>query len=292
MSEQPKIRDFLCDYSNSVGVSAEVTQGLDLVFPDAYKHRDTMAKLALAIKEHDAESFCLLPFCRTIEMEAVGGNVNFGDANTGPRSAEPICECAEDFLALPDIDFSRGRIREVLEACRILADAGEHVCLEIVGPWTQMQSLMESRKVIKMQRKQPEAMLQAMNKIGDQLLRYVDEARACGVQIITYSDSAGSLEILSPKLMEWSTREFTHPFIKKLVEHIDDTMVLQLCPKFAYALIDTGLADVKIHDLGERVVFLDAILQLRGQLKIVGQACIKNSGVSIANGKIRELVLV
>ena len=269
-----------------------MTSGLGLDFPDAYKHRDTMAKLSLAIKEHDDEGFCLLPFCRTVEIEAVGGNVNYGNANTGPRSAEPICESAEDFLALPDIDFSCGRVREVLEACRLLADAGEHVCLEIVGPWTQMQSLMESRKVIKMQRKQPEETIAVMNKIGDQLLRYVDEARACGVEIITYSDSAGSLEILSPKLMEWSTREFTHPFMKKLVEHIDDTMVLQLCPKFAYALIDTGLADVRVFDLGERVGFLEAILQLRGQLKIVGQTCIKNSGVTIANGKIRELVLV
>jgi len=291
MAEQPKIRDFICDYSNSVGVSAEVTQDLDLEFPDAYKHRETMVKLSLAIKEYNHDGFALLPFCRTVEMEAVGGNVNFGDANTGPRSAAPICESPEDFLALPDIDFSQGRIREVLEACRMLAEAGEHVCLEIVGPWTQMQSLMESRKVIKMQRKQPEATIAVMNKIGEQLLHYVDEARACGVEIITYSDSAGSLEILSPKLMEWSTREFTHPFMKKLVRHIDDTMVLQLCPKFAYALIDTGLADVKIHDMGEKVDFFEAILQLRGQLKIVGQACIKNSGVSIANGKIRELVL-
>ena len=292
MSEQVKIRDFVCGYSNAVGVSAEVTEGLGLEFPDAYLHRDTMAKLALVIKEHDGANFALLPFCRTVEMEAVGGNVNFGDANTGPRSAAPVCATAEDFLALPDIDFSCGRIREVLEACRLLAQAGEHVCLEIVGPWTQMQSLMESRHVIKMQRKQPEVMLEVMNKIGDQLLRYVDEARACGVEIITYSDSAGSLGILSPKIMEWSTREFTHPFMKKLVEHIDDTMVLQLCPKFALALIDTGLADVRVHDLGQNVDFLEAVLQLRGQLKIVGQTCIKNVGVSIANGKIRELVLV
>ena len=291
MAEQPKIRDFHCGYSNSVGVSAEVTLGLGLDFPDAYKNADTMAKLALAVKEHDGAGFCLLPFCRTVEMEAVGGNVNFGNADTGPRSASPICESPEDFLGLPDIDFSRGRVSEVLGACRMLADAGEHVCLEITGPWTQMQSLMESRKVIRMQRKQPELALRVMNKIGEQLLRYVDEARRNGVQIITYSDSAGSLEILSPKLMDWSTREFLHPFMKKLVERIGDDMVLQLCPKFAYALIDTGLADVKVHDLGERVDFLEAILQLRGQAKVVGQACIKNIGVAIANGKIRELVL-
>ena len=291
MPEDIKIRDFICDYSNSVGISYEVTEPLGLDFPDAYKHRDTMAVLSKAVKEHDGAGFCMLPFCRTVEMEAVGGNVNYGDARSMPRSAAPICHAPEDFLALPDIDFTTGRIREVLEACRILASEGEHVCLEIVGPWTQMQSLMESRHVIKMQRKQPELTLEVMNKIGDQLLRYVDEAQRYGVEIITYADSAGTLEILSPKLMEWSTREFTHPFLKKLVDRLGDGTVLQLCPKFTYALIDTGLAEERIHDLGEKVDFLEAILQLRGQVKIAGQACIQNVGVSIANGKIRELLL-
>lgn len=291
MPEEIKIRDFICDYSNSVGISYEVTEPLGLDFPDAYKHRDTMAVLSKAVKDHDGAGFCMLPFCRTVEMEAVGGNVNYGDANSMPRSAAPICETPEDFLALPDIDFTTGRIREVLEACRILADEGEHVCLEIVGPWTQMQSLMESRHVIKMQRKQPELTLEIMNKIGEQLLRYVDEAQRYGVEIITYADSAGTLEILSPKLMEWSTREFTHPFLKKLVDRLGDGTVLQLCPKFTYALIDTGLAEERIYDLGDKVDFLEAILQLRGQVKIAGQACIQNIGVSIANGKIRELLL-
>lgn len=291
MSEDGKIRDFICDYSNSVGVSSEVTEPLGLDFPDAYKHRDTMVVLSRAIKEHEGAGFCMLPFCRTVEMEAVGGNVNYGDANTMPRSAEPICTSPEDFMALPDIDFSTGRIREVLEACRMLVDEGETVCLEIVGPWTQMQSLMESRHVFKMNRKQPEATLEVMNKIGDQLLRYVDEACACGVQLITYADSAGTLEILSPQIMAQATRDFTHPFLKKLVEHLGDNTVLQLCPKFTYALLDTGLAEEKVHDLGQRVDFLEGIMQLRGTIKIAGQACIQNVGVEIANGQIRELVL-
>lgn len=291
MPERVKIRNFRCGYANSVGVSAEVTSALDMAFPDAYKHRETMAALARAVKDHDGAGFCLLPFCRTVESEAVGGNVNYGDANTGPRAAAPICETADDFLALPDIDFSRGRIREVLEACRMLADEGEHVCLEIVGPWTQMQNLMEARKVVKMNRKQPEAMLQVMNKMGDQLVRYVQEARACGVQIIVYSDSAGTLEILSPKIMEQTTRDFTHGLMKRLAEAAGDDMVVQVCPKIAYALVDVGVADVKVHDFGERIDFLEACLKLRGKAKILGQTCVKYTGATIVNGKIREFVL-
>lgn len=291
MPERMKIRNFKCGYANSVGVSAEVTGALDMAFPDAYKHRDTMAAISRAVKEHDGANFCLLPFCRTVETEAVGGNVNFGDANTGPRAAAPICETADDFLALPDIDFSSGRIREVLEACRMLADEGEHVCLEIVGPWTQMQNLMEARSVVKMNRKQPDVMLQIMNKIGDQLVRYVEEAKACGVEIVVYSDSAGTLDILSPKIMEQTTRDFTHGFMKRLAGAIDDNMVIQLCPKIAYALVDVGVAEMKIHDMGGRIDFLEACLKLRGTAKILGQTCVKYTGATIVNGKIREIAL-
>ena len=291
MAEDIKIRDFECGYSNSVGVSAEVTEGLGLQFPDAYLHRDTMATLSHAIKEHDGVGFCLLPFCRTVEIEAMGGNVNMGNENTGPRAAEPICQSPEDVMALPDIDLSQGRIREVLEACRLLKEQGETVCLEIVGPWTMMQNIMDSRKVFKFYRKQPEAMTAALLKLSDQLLPYVDEACACGVDLITVADSAGTLNILGPKLMAKSMREIMHPFMKKLDACVDGRMAIQMCPKLAYALVDSGCADVKVHDLGGKVDFLEALMKLRGTVRIAGQACIQFPNVAIANGRIRELVL-
>ena len=65
-----EIREYKCTYSNSVGISAEVTDGLGLEFPDAYMHSDTMQTLAKAIKAHDRADFCLLPFCRMCRPES------------------------------------------------------------------------------------------------------------------------------------------------------------------------------------------------------------------------------
>ena len=48
-----EMKDFQCTYENSAGISGEVTEGLNLTFPDAYLHRDTMAALSKALKEHD-----------------------------------------------------------------------------------------------------------------------------------------------------------------------------------------------------------------------------------------------
>ena len=97
------IREYKCTYSNSVGISAEVTEGLGLEFPDAYMHSGTMQTLAKAIKKHDDSDFVLLPFCRTVEAEAMGAVLNYGDSNTGPRAKDPICANMDEVLALPDI---------------------------------------------------------------------------------------------------------------------------------------------------------------------------------------------
>ena len=67
------ISDFRCTFDNAIGISPEITKDLKLSFPDAYMHADTMAKIAHAIKEKEGAAFCMLPFCHTVEAEAMGG---------------------------------------------------------------------------------------------------------------------------------------------------------------------------------------------------------------------------
>ena len=79
------ISDFRCTFDNAIGISTEITKDLKLSFPDAYMHADTMAKIAHAMKQKEGAAFCMLPFCHTVEAEAMGGIVNMGDGNLGPR---------------------------------------------------------------------------------------------------------------------------------------------------------------------------------------------------------------
>ena len=286
-----EIREYKCTYSNSVGISAEVTSGLGLEFPDAYMHSSTMQVLAKAIKEHDDAAFCLLPFCRTVEAEAMGAVLNYGDANTGPRAKDPICETCEDVLALPAVDVTKGRMAEVLDACRSLKEQGETVCLEVTGPFTILNALMEPRKVFKAYRKDHDGMVKVMNKLGEDLLTYIKAGKEAGVDVIIFSDSAGAPELLGPKFMTQAVEDFYHPFLKIVEKLMDESCIFLLCPKFTFAVIDTGFGEFKEHDLEPGTDFLEAILQMRGKAKIGGQVCIKNIGVKLANGKFREIVL-
>ena len=286
-----EIREYKCTYSNSVGISAEVTSGLGLEFPDAYMHSDTMQVLAEAIKKHDDAAFCLLPFCRTVEAEAMGAVLNYGDANTGPRAKDPICSTSEDVLALPDVDVTKGRMAEVLDACAKLKAKGETVCLEVTGPFTMLNALMEPRKVFRAYRKDHDGMVKVFEKLGDSLLAYIEAGKKAGVDVFIFSDSAGAPELLGPKFMTQAVEDFYHPFLKKVGKIMDDSCIFLLCPKFTFAVIDTGFGEFREHELEPGIDFLDAMLQMRGKAKIGGQVCIKNIGVKLANGRFREIVL-
>ena len=167
------IKDFQCTYDNSAGMNAEVTEGLDLTFPDAYLHADTMAVLAKALKEHDGAAFCELPFCHTVEAEAMGGIINYGNDKAGPRAKEYSCTTPEELLELPVIDFTKGRIHEVLLACQSLRKQGEQVVLQVSGPFTILNVLIDARYVFKAMRKKPELMKKVFWKLGNEVYRFI-----------------------------------------------------------------------------------------------------------------------
>ena len=285
------ISDFNCTYDNAIEISPEITKDLKLSFPDAYMHADTMVKIAHAMKRKEGAAFCMLPFCHTVEAEAMGGIVNMGDGNFGPRAKEYCCTSAAELLELPEIDYSKDRIHEVLEACRILRKQGEHVALMISGPFTIFNVLIDPKYVFKAMRKQPELMKNVFRKIEKELLRFIKVAISYGVDMISYADSSGGVNILGPKMAGQVVADFTYDFLKKAAELMDGKAMLLLCPKTTLALIGTERACYVDHELPEVMRYGDACISMIGQVSVVGQMCIKNIDYQLENKKLREIKL-
>lgn len=275
--------DFKCTYANSVGISEEVTAKLNLTFPDAYLHWDTMALIAEALKDTDGAAFCELPFCHTVEAEAMGGIVNYGNEKTGPRAKEYICTKPEELLELKEMDFTQGRIHEVLLACQHLRKQGENVVLEVAGPFTILNVLIDAKYVFKGMRRQPEIMKEVFWKIGNQLLAYIEEAQKYGVNMISYADSSGGLNILGPKMAEQVVEEFTYDFLKKVEEIVNDDVIVLLCPKTTFALLGTDKAEFVDVELEEPMRYGEACISMIGKEKFAGQMCIKNINYTLEN---------
>lgn len=287
-----KIIDFKCTYENSIGMYKEVTQKTDLQFPEAYKHWDSMALLATELKNHDKALYCELPFCHTVEGEAMGGTINYGDENIGPRAKDYICTTAKEILALPEIDYSKGRISEVLKACKYLREKGENVVLYVSGPFTIMNVLIEPRHVFKIFKKEPEVMKAIFLKFQNEILRFVAEAQKAGVNMISYGDSSGGLNILGPKFSEQVVEMFTYPLLKSIEQVISDETIVLLCPKTTFALLGTDRAVWKDIQLEAPIKYAKACIEVIGKAKFVGQMCIKSKEFELNNGIIKTVNLL
>ena len=287
-----KIVDFKCTYDNLIGIRKVVTENSNLKFPDAYKYWDSMAELSMGIKEHNEAIYCELPFCHTLEGEALGGIIHYGDANVGPRGKEYICTTAEELLNLPAIDYSKGRMAETLKACSYLRNKGENVILYISGPFTILNILMDPRHIFKIFKKNPEAMQAIFDKFSTELLRYVEAAQKAGVNMITYGDSMGGVNILGPKFASQAVEMFTYPFLKKVDEILSDETIILLCPKTTFALLGTERAQWKDIDLGAPITYTEGCVKVIGQAKFVGQMCFKNNKFVLQNGKIKTVELL
>lgn len=286
-----KIIDFKCTYENSIGVYKEVTQNMNLQFPEAYKHWDSMAILSEELKKQENAVFCELPFCHTVEGEAMGGSINYGDENIGPRAKGYICTNAEELLALPEIDYSKGRIAEVLKACKYLREKGENVALYVSGPFTIMNVLIEPIHIFKIFKKTPEVMQEIFNKFQSEILRFIEEAQKVGVNMISYGDSSGGLNILGPKFSEQVVEMFTYPLLKSIEQTINNETIVLLCPKTTFALLGTDRAVWSDIQLDGPINYARACIEVIGKAKFVGQMCIKNKEFELKNGIVKTVVL-
>ena len=281
-----KIVDFKCKRANESGFSDKIIRDLKLAFPGTYNDADIMAKTAVAIKKETASQICLLPFCHTVEAEALGGRINLSEGKYGPRAADYVYHSVDELLHLPDFDFEQGRLSQVLKACRILKAQEEKVVLEVSGYLTILNSLIDITQIFKALRKDAEQVTEVFNILANNLYSYFEEAQKAGVDIISYADPAGSVNIVGPKYTEIIASKFTVPFLKKATTFVDEKCIIHLCPKISLILLSLGLAERKDLRLGGKMHYYEACLSSIGKEKIIGQACLKDPRSVLKDGNI------
>lgn len=286
-----KLKDYTCNYGNGGEHVQEIGKALELTFPAVYTNAKDMALLAKAILQKSKSRFCYLPFCHTVEAEALGADINLGNEYTGPRAKTYTYNRLDELSALPEMNFLNGRIGQVIEACRILHSEGEYVALEICGPFTILNALMDIRQIIKGWRKTPKRMIDIFNNIGEQIICYMRESVRAGVTFFCYADPVGGLNILGPKLAEIVAVNFTIPFLLKSIRALDNKALIHLCPKTSLIITELGMAEWRDIDLSGTVSYEEACMEVCGSVGMVGEVCIQSASVPLENEKIRGIEL-
>ncbi|NLK52325.1 MAG: methylcobamide--CoM methyltransferase [Syntrophomonadaceae bacterium] len=286
-----KISDYPCKHRNAAGFSQYILDKTALPFPESYNNHTSLATLAIAVKEEKNFAYCTLPFCHTVEAEALGGRISLGDGRIGPRPKEYSFNTLEDLLRASPINFSKGRIHQVLLACSSLKKRGEKVALEICGPYSILNCLIDISIFFKSWRKNPRLVEAVFAFISDNLLRYIQAACEVGVDIISYADPAGSLNILGPQYTKNTANLFTIPFLKKAEHLTDGRCLIHLCPKTTLILTGLDLADYQNVCIPENISYIEAALNAIGKIGIIGQACLKEDSRVLGNRNLRAVRL-
>jgi len=280
-----------CGHLDAAGQDAGLVRELGLTCPEVHTDGPAMARLARAVRQRDGAAVCRLPFCCTVEAQALGAAIRLGDAAAGPRPGPPVRAGLAEILAGPSLDPSRGRPAQVLAACAALAAVGEPVVLEIAGPMTILSALADLTAILKDWRRDAALMAAVLGRLLEELAGYAREAGRRGVALVSLADPAGTVSILGPHRFAALAEGFTLPWLRLLRTDPDFAPGLHVCPKTARGLVEEGLADWRELPLDRPAGYAEACLSLGPGGRVFGQACLNNPGARLPHGVLRELVV-
>src|SRR5262249_17730667 len=184
----------------TVGVSVEAMKQVDAGWPDSHWDAKKMARAAASTYELTGVPCCTVPFCLTLEGEALGAPLDKGTEITQPQIMEHV-ESGFDEFEVPADFMQRGRIPIVLEAISLLAKSQrdvQPVNIKVTGPFTIACAVFGAERVLLATIEEPDAvkrMLEKMAQVGIELSR---AARKAGVDAVTLSHPLATAHLLSP----------------------------------------------------------------------------------------------
>ncbi len=266
---------FKCVENQTDTIPEELLEKLGVSYEEANHDSEKMAQLALMVKEDKNRYYPILPFCHTVEAEIFGSEITY-DSVLGNRISKYAIEKEEDISKLKEISPDQGRIKTSLDAAEILKDKGEKLIFNITGPITIATSVLDTRLFYKLLRRDKDKLEELLFIIEDSLSNIMIEAGKKGVDLISYADPAGTIDIVGPKTYKDLSGKSTYRILKKIQGKMSDTTV-HLCGKTSTSLDKVGLLDIRSLK-SDKETYLDKIedLKSRGEnVELVGNWCMK-----------------
>ena len=168
-------------------------------WPAAHTDGRAMAAIVFATQKETGLECLSVPFCMTVEAEALGCRVDMGTATVLPHVAAEALSHISGLANLPAFDAERsGRARVVLEALRILAQSGMPypVIGAVVGPVSLAAMVMEAGIFLRLTRRSPEAAQELVRAMERVTLGFALAQRAAGADCILIAEPSATGEVL------------------------------------------------------------------------------------------------
>lgn len=285
--------EFRCEGENLEQIPEAVAAKIGVTFPEAHKDKEQMALLARELKAYKQDTIVRVPFCVTVEAEALGGDIQLGDERIGPRVRGYGFESVEEMQHMDEIELQSGRIKEVLDCVELLSSQGETVALSVEGPFTIISSLIDPMNFYKGIRKNREAAEKVIASVEDSIVKYIAEGLKRGARIISYGDPVGAMDIVGPKMYEEVSGRASYNILKIIEPQLENAAV-HICGKTSTAFARLGWAEAFPVEFPGDIKYGEAInkvLEERKDVKFIGHSCIKKSPFVLGNRRLWNIKL-
>lgn len=275
--------DFKCVLNTDEEIPQRVIEEVGVSFPKVHCCGEDMARLASAIREQNEDLLAIMPFCLTVEAEALGADIKMGDDKVGPRVSNYAFKDIEDLKNIKPIDLNSKRISEVLKAVEILSKKGEKVALVVQGPFTIMSSLMDPRVFYKAVRKEKDTVEKFMQIVIDSIVSFIEVGVKKGAKVISFGDSSGTLDILGPKMYKDYSGRYSYEVLKRACQKLEGS-IIHLCGITSNSMEKGGFITSEAVEIGEGITYGEAlklVMEDRKDIKIIGHNCLKKASTKM-----------
>lgn len=230
-------------------------------WPEAHKDPEKMAGLTYALNEAGGFENYGVPFCMTIEAEAMGAEVNMGSLLCEPHVVDSPLTSVEQLELLKPIDVNSGRVKVMLEAINILKAKNTDVPIigNLTGPVSTAGTLVDMSILMKAFNKKPEESEKLMDFIVANLIVLAKAQVASGADVLCISEPSGTGEILGPKKF----KNFTIKYVNQILDAVDvPVKIVHICGKLksVYQIIPNLHCDIFSIDAIVPIMEIKAVI--------------------------------
>lgn len=220
-------------------------------WPEAHTDPEKMATLGSSLYELVGLECARIPFCLTVEAEAMGCKVDLGNQEKNPQITESPFENAGD-IKIPPGFLNKGRIPAVFEAVKLLKEKyGDTlpVIVGITGPFTLTGHLLGVEKVVRNLRLRPGEVESALDNTLEVSIEYARAISEIEPDVICVADPTAATELINPLQF----KNLVKPRLEDLAAEIDTKKVLHICGSAGPIIKDMASAGYDGLSIEEKV---------------------------------------
>lgn len=211
---------FICPGGMLNMVTLEAMQRLVADWPRCHFDAVEMSRLAIGVRELTGIENLGVPFCMTVEAEAMGAKVTMGTKKSEPRLLDYPLKKLDQFESLSGLNQINARMASVVEAIDRLSGLKTPypTIANLTGPVSLATALIDPMDFYKALGKTPALVHEFMQFLTENLIVFGRLMLKAGAQVLTLSDPAASGEILGPRRFE----AYALPYLNRILDALQE----------------------------------------------------------------------